>query len=726
MRQKVESAVAKLCDEGICESVGNCPTPWVSPIRCVPKPCDPENIRLCVDMRAANKAIKRVKHPMPTVDELIHDLNGYKVFSKLDLNQGYHQIELHPDSRHITTFSTHIGLYRYKRLNYGVNAASEKIQYLIEQALHGLRDVKNISDDIYISSVNEAKHEKDLRAWLQRIRDCGPTLNKKKCSFFQSSIKFFGNIFDDKGVSPDPNKVKAINKADRPSDKQQVKSFLDASPVGLGCVLVQKESDTDNEYVRVIAYASRLLSDVESRYSQIEREALAVCWAIEHFHLYLYGVKFTVVTDHKPLVSVFSSVIAKSSARIERWCLRLQQYIFNIVHGPGKTNPADYMSRHPIEMQNKHSDKGTEEHVNYVCENTCPKAIKLCEIKSASENDSVIQNVIKCLQNNLWYKYKDCEEMSIFAKIASELCVTVQSILLRGYRIVIPVCLRRKVVDIAHEGHMGMSETKSLLREKIWFPCMDAMVENVVKSCAACASVVKDERMLSLSMSFPEVVKTDNGPPWQSYQVRHFMELCGIRHRKITPLWPRANAQSENFMKPLGKAIKTATVEGKSWKQEMYKLLRNYRASPHVTTGRPPAELLYGTNIKVLLPEIIVPTVDNDLRDRDCFYKAKQKMYADTRNCLKPTEQIHVGDSVIMRKLETRFTNITGAFLHDNDISDDTANLNVDNETADPIAESPSPSVPPVPSVRDRPRRCPKVPSRFKDFHMGRITVLTA
>nr|XP_039261226.1 uncharacterized protein LOC120337496 [Styela clava] len=491
--------------------------------------------------------------------------------------------------------------------------------------------------------------------------------------------------------------------------------IVDASPVGLGCVLVQKESDIDNEYVRVIAYASRLLSDVESR-SQIEREALAVCWAIERFHLYLYG----------------------------------------------KTNPADYMSMHPIEMQNVHSDKVTEEYVNYVCENTCPKAIKLCEIKSASENDSVIQNVIKCLQNNLWYKYKDCEEMSIFAKIASE----------RGNRIVIPVCLRRKIVDIAHEGHMGMSKTKSLLTEKIWFPGMDAMVENVVKSCAACASVVKDERMLPLSMSFPEVVKTDNGPPWQSYQFRRFMELCGIRHRKITPLWPRANAQSENFMKPLGKAIKTATVEGKFWKQEMYKFLRNYGACPHVTTGRPPAELSYGTNIKVLLPEVIVPTVDNDLRDRDCFHKAKQKMYADARNCLKPTEQIHVGDSVIMRQnrsnklssayrpepmdvinvkgsmitaqspnigsktrnaslfkkvndctFRKRFTNITGAdVLHDNDISDDTANLNVDNETADPIAESP----PSVPSVRDRPRRCPKVPSRFKDFHMGRITVLTA
>ena len=86
------------------------------------------------------------------------------------------------------------------------------------------------------------------------------------------------------------------------------------------------------------------LDEVESRYSQIEREALAVCWGIEHFHLYLYGTEFTVVTDHKPLVSVFANVLAKPSPRIERWCLRLHQYTFKVVYRPGANNPADYMS----------------------------------------------------------------------------------------------------------------------------------------------------------------------------------------------------------------------------------------------------------------------------------------------------------------------------------------------------------------------------------------------
>ena len=130
-REKVAKSLKQLYDEDICETPKNTPTPWVSRIVVVPKPRDPDSVRICIDMRAANKAIQRVKHPMPTVHELIHDLNGCTVFTKLDLNQGYHQIELHPDS-------SHVGLHRYKRLNFGVNAASEKFQQIIEQVLEGL------------------------------------------------------------------------------------------------------------------------------------------------------------------------------------------------------------------------------------------------------------------------------------------------------------------------------------------------------------------------------------------------------------------------------------------------------------------------------------------------------------------------------------------------------------------------------------------------------------
>ena len=124
-------------------------------------------------MRSANQAIKRAKHPMPMVHELIHDLNGCRVFTKLDLRQGYHQIELHPDSRYISTFSTHLGLHRYKRLNFGVNTASEKFQQIIEQVREGLEGVSNLLDDVIIASTNNKDHEKHVCACLQRIQDRG-------------------------------------------------------------------------------------------------------------------------------------------------------------------------------------------------------------------------------------------------------------------------------------------------------------------------------------------------------------------------------------------------------------------------------------------------------------------------------------------------------------------------------------------------------------------------
>ena len=105
-RKSLEAYVESLLQQEIIEpAVG--PTPWVSPVVLVAKPKQPGGVRLCIDMREANKAISRERHLLPTLDQVIHDLNGATVFSKLDLNQGYHELLLHPDSRHITTFSTH-------------------------------------------------------------------------------------------------------------------------------------------------------------------------------------------------------------------------------------------------------------------------------------------------------------------------------------------------------------------------------------------------------------------------------------------------------------------------------------------------------------------------------------------------------------------------------------------------------------------------------------------
>ena len=124
LRYKVEREVNELMKSDIIEKVEGEPTPWVSPIVTRPR-TDGKEFRLCVDIRQRNKAIKLERRTMLTIDELIFDLNGSEVFSKHELRSGYYQLELHPDSRHISTFSTHLGIFRYKRLNFGVSSASK-------------------------------------------------------------------------------------------------------------------------------------------------------------------------------------------------------------------------------------------------------------------------------------------------------------------------------------------------------------------------------------------------------------------------------------------------------------------------------------------------------------------------------------------------------------------------------------------------------------------------
>ena len=144
---------------------------------------------------------------------------------------------------------------------------------------------------------------------------------------------------------------------------------VDASPVGISAILSQKTKDKDDE--KVITYASRALTAVKKRYSQTEKEALAIVWGVEHFHLYLYGKKFTLITDHKPLEVSYGNKNAKSSARIERWVLRLQPYSFKVVYRPGATNPADYLSRHPIQTSRRQENM-TEKYINPIAFNSVP------------------------------------------------------------------------------------------------------------------------------------------------------------------------------------------------------------------------------------------------------------------------------------------------------------------------------------------------------------------
>lgn len=226
LTEKVEKKLDELESQDIIERV-NDQTPWVSPVivHVVPKP-NYGDIRLCVDMRQANKAIIRERHPIPTVDEILYKMNGGEWFSKMDLRYGFHQLELEDSSREITTFVTHRGLYRYKRLMFGISSAPEKYQQVISQVFHDIEGVQNISDDIAVFGRTREEHDQRLKLVLDRIGQKKLTLNSDKCEFGMDKITFMGHILSKNGIGPTKERVKDMLNATEPTNGSEVKSFL--------------------------------------------------------------------------------------------------------------------------------------------------------------------------------------------------------------------------------------------------------------------------------------------------------------------------------------------------------------------------------------------------------------------------------------------------------------------------------------------------------------------
>ncbi|GFO41407.1 transposon ty3-g Gag-Pol polyprotein [Plakobranchus ocellatus] len=199
---------------------------------------------------------------------------------------------------------------------------------------------------------------------------------------------------------------------------------------------------------------------------------LAVVFGVEKFHIYLYGSTFTVITDHKLLLGIIGSC-KPTSVRIDRWRLRLMPYQFTMIYRPDKDadNPADYLSRHPTTKPLRHNDG--ENYVNYVANASLPNALSLREVRKKTKQDRVLVAVMTSISTGNW----DSRLVSQFQFLKDELTIH-DGIILRQHRIVIPESLRLRVIKLAHSAHQSVVKTKQLLREKIWFPVFDKLVES--------------------------------------------------------------------------------------------------------------------------------------------------------------------------------------------------------------------------------------------------------
>ena len=200
------------------------PTDWCSGMVVVPK--SDGKVRICVDLTRLNQSVHCERHPLPAVDQVLAQLAGATVLSKLDANSGFWQIPLSLDSAKLTTFITPFGRYCFNRLPFGISSAPEHFQRRMSEILTGLPGVVCMMDDVLVHGSTREEHDARLRDVLNRLQTAGMTLNESKCQFAKTSLTFLGHVVGRSGISPDPEKIKAITEFPRPTNTGDVRRYL--------------------------------------------------------------------------------------------------------------------------------------------------------------------------------------------------------------------------------------------------------------------------------------------------------------------------------------------------------------------------------------------------------------------------------------------------------------------------------------------------------------------
>ena len=223
LREKLKDELNRMMRLGIIDKVDG-PTDWVSNLVIVEKPNG--KLRVCLDPRDLNQAIKRQHYQLPTAEDILYQMAGAKYFSKLDASSGYWQLKLDEQSSQLLAFHTPFGRYKFKRLPFGVNCASEIFQAEVTEILEGLEGCANAQDDIVVWGDTKDNHDRRLKNVLSRIRFSGYKLNRSKCIFGSNQITYLGQLLTSEGVKADPRKVSAILDMPTPENKSDLQRFL--------------------------------------------------------------------------------------------------------------------------------------------------------------------------------------------------------------------------------------------------------------------------------------------------------------------------------------------------------------------------------------------------------------------------------------------------------------------------------------------------------------------
>lgn len=440
----------------------------------------------------------------------------------------------------------------------------------------------------------------------------------------------------------------------------------------------------DDGEERPIAFASRTLNSAEKNYAQVEKEALSLIFGVRKFHQYLYGRSFTLITDHKPLTTILgpkTGVPTLAAARMQRWALILSAYQYDIEYRRSADHAnADAMSRLPLDSGSEGEAAEDEVyHFSYIDE----LPVGHQEIREATRKDPILARVMDYVLNG-WPGHMDDKQIQPYFMRRDELSCE-QGCVLWGLRVVIPPRYQERMLSELHQEHQGIVRMKALARSYMWWPGIDAAIEDVVRSCSDCQAcrkappqaplhpwrwttrpwerihvdfaqkgkdmflVVIDShskwievvhtssttsnatieilRRLFSSTGLPEEVVSDNGPQFASEEFALFLARNGIKHTLVPPHHPSSNGAAERAVQVLKQALNKN--DGLSLSHKLSNFLLRYRSTPHTVTGVTPAELFLKRQLRTRFT-LLKPQLQRSMeekQERQCVHHDKRVAY---------------------------------------------------------------------------------------------------
>ena len=707
-REEMKKQINEMLEAGI---IRKSKSPFQSPSLMIRKPNG--TWRFCVDYRNLNKKTVQQNFPIPRILDILDKLNGSKFFTTLDLKSGYWQVEMEEASIPRTAFGTQDGHYEFLRLPFGLKNAPADFSRMMYMVLGDLTFVEIYLDDITIHSKSFVEHLNHIRIVMERLAEANLKINHEKCTWCSSVVKILGHVVSHNKIQMDPKKVASIKDWKFPQNVKQIQQFLglanyykrfvkdfskiagplfnllkketpfvfdeackkafenlkevltsdpilrppdfskefilytDASGYCLGLILGQK-TDDNKEYV--VAYGSRMLKGAELHYSITEKEALAVIFAVIHFRVYLYGKKFTIITDHAALKWLMSITDFKSTTeRLARWAIRLQCFEFDIIHRAGRIHSnVDVLSRpimniNVIDNTLNSNDDSIEKSLDVFENEPLLFYIKNGRhLPGASSN--TVRRVYK-LSKNYRFNGKD---------------ITFKLKKWNKARIVPPIEDRSKIIWENHLiGHFATRSTFDRIFEKYFWKKMLSQINNVLKQCETCArnktelelnhpalalkvTGLFDRIGIDLVFGLPEsaegyigimviteslskypwakpirsktakeiaevlkeyicifgapkTIVSDNGTEFNNELVDTMLKNIGVEHRVTSSYNPRANGLTERTNQSIITALrKHVETDQLSWPKWLDWVLFAYRTRVHSSTNFTPFEVLFG------------------------------------------------------------------------------------------------------------------------------------